>query len=286
MGASAFENARVSSVELPAGMTSIPANAFKGSWVYELTVPNGVTEIGDGAFAGCMRLVRLNLPATVKIIGAAVCDGCYSLKDVSFAGERKQWDAIEMGQGNEFLTNLMDNSGVMGFTDVASSDWFYKPVMWAVKHDVTGGIGNGKFGPQALCTRAQVVTFLWAANGKPDPQTAENPFADVADDAWYANAVLWAVENGITGGTSETTFSPDNICNRAEVVTFLYAAEGKPAVSGGAEFADVADDAWYANAVAWAAANDVTGGVAAGQFGPVQNCDRSQVVTFLYKVYG
>ena len=285
MGASAFENARVASVELPAGMTTIPANAFKGSWVYELTIPNGVTEIGDGAFAGCMRMVRLNLPATLKTIGDAVCNGCYSLKDLSFAGERKLWDAIEMGQGNELLTELMDNSGVIGFSDVKSTDWFYKPVMWAVKNDVTGGIGNGMFGPQALCTRAQVVTFLWAANGKPAPQTAENPFTDVADDAWYAKAVLWAVENGITGGTSPTTFGPDNYCTRAQVVTFLYAAAGKPEMTASSTFDDVADSDWYAKPVIWAKENNVTGGISATEFGPNNTCTRAQVVTFLYKVY-
>ena len=172
------------------------------------------------------------------------------------------------------------------FTDVKDTDWFFNPVMWAKDNGITSGLTATTFGPESKCTRAQVVTFLWAANGRPDPQTTVNPFTDVADDAWYVKPVLWAVEQGITGGTSATTFSPEKPCNRAEIVTFLYAANGKPAVSGESTFGDVANSAWYLKPVLWAAQNDITGGIGDGKFGPENPCTRNQVVTFLYKVYG
>lgn len=172
------------------------------------------------------------------------------------------------------------------FTDVADTAWYAVPVLWAVSENVTGGISADRFGPHNSCTRAQVVTFLWAANGKPEPSSMDNPFVDVADDAWYLKPVLWAVENGITGGTSATTFGPENTCTRAQIVTFLYAAAGKPEVSGESTFGDVANDAWYVKPVLWAAKNDVTGGIGGGKFGPDNTCTRAQVVTFLYKVYG
>ena len=172
------------------------------------------------------------------------------------------------------------------FTDVMYTDWFFNPVLWAVDANVTGGIGNGQFGPNNFCTRAQVVTFLYAAAGKPEVTTTDNPFEDVADDAWYAKPVLWAVENGITSGIDATHFGPDVTCTRAQVVTFLYAAAGKPEITASSTFTDVADTDWYAKPVIWAKENDVTGGISATEFGPNQTCTRAQVVTFLYKVYG
>ncbi len=172
------------------------------------------------------------------------------------------------------------------FTDVLESDWFYAPVLWAVESKVTGGKTETTFAPNEGCTRAQVVTFLWAANGKPEPKSIENVFTDVANDAWYLKPVLWAVEQGITSGISATEFGPEQTCTRAQIVTFLYAAEGKPAVSGSNVFTDVDDTAWYTAPILWAAENDVTGGIGDGMFGPDQTCTRAQVVTFLKKVYG
>ena len=172
------------------------------------------------------------------------------------------------------------------FEDVASNAWYYNPVNWAVENGITGGISPGKFGPEEKCTRAQVVTFLWAANGKPEPASMNNPFTDVPNSAWYLKPVLWAVENKITSGTTATTFGPDVPCNRATIVTFLYAAAGKPEVSGSSAFSDVKDTDWYLKPVLWAAQNDVTGGIGGGKFGPTDPCNRAAVVTFLYKVYG
>ena len=172
------------------------------------------------------------------------------------------------------------------FTDVAETDWFYNPVLWAFKSGVTGGKTADTFAPNEGCTRAQVVTFLWAANGKPEPKSMVNIFADVSEDAWYLKPVLWAVENGITGGIADGKFGPDQTCTRAQIVTFLYAAMKKPAVDGVGSFSDVADTDWFAKPVIWAAENEVTGGIGDGKFGPNNTCTRAQVVTFLYKVYG
>ncbi len=182
----------------------------------------------------------------------------------------------------ESIPSLSDNP----FTDVNESDWYYAPVMWARANNVTGGTSATTFGPNDGCTRAQVVTFLWAANGKPEPASMDNPFTDVPNDAWYLKPVLWAVEQGITGGVAEGKFGPDQTCTRAQIATFLYAAKGKPAVSGKSPFDDVADTDWFANPVIWAKENEVTGGISATEFGPNQVCTRAQVVTFLYKVYG
>ena len=172
------------------------------------------------------------------------------------------------------------------FTDVRESDWFYRPVMWAVQSGVTGGKTATTFAPYEGCTRAQVVTFLWAANGKPAPKTMENPFTDIQATDWYYNAVLWAVEQGITTGISADKFGPDRICTRAQIATFLWAAQGKHAVNASSEFVDVADTDWYATPIIWAKENDVTGGIGNGKFGPNDTCTRAQVVTFLNKVYG
>lgn len=168
------------------------------------------------------------------------------------------------------------------FSDIAPSDFCCDAVMWAVAKDITNGIGNYTFAPNQPCTRAQIVTFLWRAAGSPAPKSASN-FTDVPADAYYAKAVAWAVENGITGGTGDGKFSPDATCTRAQAVTFLYRASGSPAVSGNAAFTDVAADAYYAAAVTWAEKNGITGGIGGGLFGSGQSCTRGQIVTFLYR---
>ena len=169
------------------------------------------------------------------------------------------------------------------FSDLAPNDFCYDAVMWAVGRDITGGIGNYTFGPNLPCTRAQAVTFLWRAAGSPEPETRAMPFTDVPVGSYYYNAVLWAIENGITEGTSDTMFSPDATCSRAQIVTFLWRAGGSPAASGNSAFTDVAADAYYAAAVTWAEKNDVTGGIGGGLFGSNNNCTRAQIVTFIYR---
>ena len=171
-----------------------------------------------------------------------------------------------------------------GFNDVKPGDYFYDAVNWAVEKGITTGTSATTFSPNASCTRAQIVTFLWRASGSPEPKTASNPFTDVAANAYYCKAVLWAVENGITTGTSATTFSPDAPCTRAQGVTFLWRANGSKAASAAASFTDVASDAYYAPAVAWAAEQNVTGGVGNGLFSPDTTCTRAQNVSMLYRL--
>ena len=171
-----------------------------------------------------------------------------------------------------------------GFNDVKPGDYFHDAVNWAVEKGITTGTSATTFSPNASCTRAQIVTFLWRASGSPEPKTASNPFTDVAANAYYRKAVLWAVENGITTGTSATTFSPNAPCTRAQGVTFLWRANGSKAASAAASFTDVASDAYYAPAVAWAAEQNVTGGVGNGLFSPDTTCTRAQIVSMLYRL--
>ena len=170
------------------------------------------------------------------------------------------------------------------FADVPVDAYCCEAVKWAASEGITGGIGNNLFAPGLLCTRGQIVTFLWRAAGSPAPKSMSS-FTDVAEDAYYAKAVAWAVENGITGGTGNGKFSPDATCTRAQAVTFLYRASGSPAVSGSAAFSDVAADAYYASAVKWAEKNGITGGIGGGLFGSGNNCTRAQIVTFLYRAF-
>ena len=169
------------------------------------------------------------------------------------------------------------------FSDVSTSAYYYEAVKWAQEKGITGGIGNGLFGPNQPCTRAQIVTFLWRAAGSPEPK-AMSSFADVSTDAYYAKAVAWAVENGITTGTGDGKFSPDATCTRAQSVTFLFRAIGK-LVDSKAEFSDVLSGSYYEDAVAWAVENGVTNGIGNNLFGPDNDCTRAQIVTFLYRAY-
>lgn len=168
-----------------------------------------------------------------------------------------------------------------GFQDVKTTDYFYAPVAWAVSKGITTGTSAQSFGPETPCTRAQVVTFLWRAAGSPAP-TGGAAFADVQDGDYFRDAVLWAVGQGITNGTGDGYFSPDNIVTRGQVVTFLHRSVGSPAASG-STFTDVVAGEYYTTAVHWAVALDITNGVSPSTFGPGFACTRGQVVTFLYR---
>ena len=170
------------------------------------------------------------------------------------------------------------------FKDVRENAYYYDAVQWAVRGGITVGTSADTFSPDQGCTRAQIVTFLYRAAGSPKVENVENPFRDVVrtGDGEFYDAILWAVKNGITAGTSADTFSPDMICTRAHIVTFLYNASGATPVQGATAFTDVPQGAWYAEAVAWAAANGITSGTSATTFSPDQTCTRAQAVTFLY----
>ncbi len=176
-------------------------------------------------------------------------------------------------------------TGKNPFIDVPAGSYYEDAVIWAVDKGITTGTSATTFNPNGICTRAQAVTFLWRAAGSPTVKSAVMPFTDVKAGSYYYDAVLWAVENGITKGTSDTAFSPDATCTRAQIVTFLWRANGSPAVSGNSAFTDVAADAYYAAAVTWAEKNDVTGGIGGGLFGSNNNCTRAQIVTFIYRNY-
>lgn len=178
------------------------------------------------------------------------------------------------------------NDPSTGFTDVKNDAYYADAVKWAVDRGITNGQTTTLFGAEASCTRAQIVTFLWRAAGSPVPQTTKNPFTDLSEDAYYYQAVLWAVEQGITVGTTETTFDPDQTCTRGEAVTFLHRNAGEPVVAGNHGFQDVNGSDYYDNAVQWAKEKSITSGTTETTFSPNARCTRGQIVTFLYRNLG
>ena len=171
------------------------------------------------------------------------------------------------------------------FQDMPAKDhWSHDAIDWAIVNHVTAGTSETTFSPKNTCTRAQIVTFLWRAAGSPEPETTENPFEDVPDDKYYYKAVQWAAETAVTGGTSETTFSPDDGCTRAQVVTFLWRFAGSPEPTASTNpFEDVPDGKYYAKAVLWAAETGITAGTSNTTFSPNETCTRAQIVTFLWR---
>ena len=204
-----------------------------------------------------------------------------TLKD---KGNGKYTFTMPAGKVEVKATFMEDNSMLNFFYDVPNNAYFYEAVKWAVKNGITTGVGNDLFAPEQPCTRAQIVTFLWRAAGSPEPKGAASGMSDVVSGSYYEKAVAWAIENGITTGTTTSTFSPDATCTRAQAVTFLARALKAKAASA-AEFSDVPTDSYFADAVAWAAANGVTEGIGGGLFGSDNDCTRGQIVTFLYRAY-
>ena len=257
-----------------------------GSSSYPITVP-GKTENGTVTVSPRSAEKGDTVTITVKP------DSGYQLDDLAVTDKNgKELKLTDKGNGKYTFTMPSGKAKINAtftkeaepspFSDVSTSAYYYEAVKWAQEKGITGGIGNGLFGPNRPCTRAQIVTFLWRAAGSPAPKSMSS-FTDVPADAFYAKAVAWAVENGITSGTGEGKFSPNAICTRAQSVTFLYRASGSPAVSGSAEFSDVSTTAFYADAVAWAAKKGITTGIGGGLFGSDNDCTRSQIVTFLWR---
>ena len=212
----------------------------------------------------------------VSCYACSRCDEEYLLEDLDALGH--EWN----GTG----CTRCDATRPHAFTDVQEDAFYEDPVIWAVEKGITNGISATEFGAGNICNRAQVVTFLWRAAGQPEPTSMENPFTDVASGSFYEKAVLWAVEKGVTNGTSATTFGPNDPCNRAAVVTFLWRAAGQPEPANTVHgFADVAKASFYEKAVLWAVENGVTNGISATEFGPTTSCNRAQVVTFLYRAF-
>lgn len=229
--------------------------------------------------------VAWELPDTTTVVANRAYTWIFTPGDTtnyeSISGEIVLYNFVD----TPYFPGIIGDSSKFNFHDVTRFDYFYDAVKWAVDHDITSGTGRFTFSPNAVCTRAQTVTFLWRAAGSPRPVSTVNPFTDVHYGDYFYQAVLWAVENGITMGTSATTFSLDATVTRAQVVTFLWRANGQPA-AWNSGFTDVSADAYYAKAVAWAVQNGITTGTGFGVFSPDAACTRAQIVTFLYRYLG
>lgn len=184
----------------------------------------------------------------------------------------------------EVKATFTEEVKISPFRDVPTDAYYYEAVKWAQKKGITGGIGDGLFGPNQPCTRAQIVTFLWRAAGSPEPEGTAAGMTDVAAGSYYEKAVAWAIENGITTGTADGLFAPDATCTRAQGMTFLFRAS-KASADGAPAFSDVAADAYYAEAVKWATDNGITNGTTSSTFSPGSGCTRAQIVTFLWRLY-
>ena len=279
----------VKKIVIGSGITSIGRAAFQGcAYVKSVDIANGVTKICRGAFTQCWALESVIIPTSVNTIEMTAFGNAISgstMNDVYYCGSAAQWGRISIGEHNDSLLKASFHYNYdpnMSFTDVAAGSYCYDAVQWAVANGITKGTDATHFSPNAGCTRGQVVTFLWRAAG--EPTVGGNVgFVDVAPGSYCYEAVKWAVANGITNGTDATHFSPNAACTRGQVVTFMYRAEGEPAVGGNVGFVDVAAGSYCYNAVQWAVANGITKGTDATHFSPNATCTRGQVVTFLYR---
>ena len=229
------------------------------SYAYSHTVPATCVEAG------------------YEVYTCSVCGDSYTV-DLPIDPEAHSW--------NGTVCTLCGDTRLTPFDDVAEGSFYEEAVAWAVAMGVTNGVSATSFDAAAICNRASVVTFLWRAAGSPDPKSMDNPFTDVQKCSFYEKAVLWAVEEGITNGISDTCFDPAGSCNRASVVTFLWRAAGEPApAAGDLPFSDVPASAWFAEPVLWAVQEGVTNGVSATSFDAAAICNRASVVTFLWRSF-
>ncbi len=284
--AKAIEDAIAALVEKPSPSSSSSSSSSRPS--YSITTPdkteNGSVNISStSAKRGSTVTITVTPDAGYMLDKLTVTDK--DGKELSLTKKSDTEYTFVMPAGKveitpSFVKQAEEPSRV--FVDVKTGDYFYDAVLWAVGKGITNGTSAETFSPEAPCTRAQIVTFLWRAAGSPVVNYAMD-LSDVAGDAYYAEAVRWALSEGITTGTSADQFSPDATCTREQAVTFLYRAAGSPAVSGESAFEDVGADAYYARAVAWAAQNGVTNGISQALFGTGSDCTRAQIVTFLYR---
>ena len=289
-GCAVFTITKFSTFELSGTVTYVEPSYYSGSSsdpTYSVTVDkteNGsVTVSPKSASKGDTVTVTVKPDSGYVLETLTVTDKNGNELTLKDKGDGKYTFTMPAGKVEVKATFMEDNSMLNFFYDVPNGAYFYEAVKWAVKNGITTGVGNDLFAPEQPCTRAQIVTFLWRAAGSPEPKTASS-FTDVPASAYYAKAVAWAVENGITNGMTETTFAPDATCTRGQSVTFLYRAL-KGTASGSTNFTDVASDAFYADAINWAVANNVTNGTSATTFSPNADCTRAEIVTFLYRAY-
>lgn len=290
-GCAVFTITKFSTFELSGTVTYVEPSYSSGSSydpTYSVTVDktkNGtVTVSPKSASKGDTVTVTVKPDSGYVLETLTVTDKNGNELTLKDKGNGKYTFTMPAGKVEVKATFMEDNSMLNFFYDVPNNAYFYEAVKWAVENGITTGVGNDLFAPEQPCTRAQIVTFLWRAAGSPEPKGAASGMTDVVSGSYYEKAVAWAIENGITTGTTTTTFSPDVTCTRAQAVTFLARALKAKAASA-AEFSDVPTGSYFADAVAWAAANGVTEGIGGGLFGSDNDCTRGQIVTFLYRAY-
>lgn len=265
-------------VELRATYTKITSGGGGGVSTYTLTFDtNGGSKIDSVTKASG---ATIDLAGYIPTRAGYDFDGWYSDAKLT-----DKITTVKLTKNMTVYAKWAEKGGENPFTDVADDAYYADAVIWAVGKGITSGTTATTFSPNTPCTRAQAGTFLWRAAGSPEP-AGMSSFADVPADSYYAKAVAWAVEQGITKGTSDTTFSPYATCTRAQIVTFLWRSQKSPASDGVNPFTDVAADAYYANAVLWAAENGIAGGTTANTFSPANDCTRAQIVTFLFRCLG
>ncbi len=287
-----FTITKFSTFELSGTVTYVEPSYYSGSSsdpTYSVTVDkteNGsVTVSPKSASKGDTVTVTVKPDSGYVLETLTVTDKNGNELTLKDKGDGKYTFTMPAGKVEVKATFMEDNSVLNFFYDVPNDAYFYEAVKWAVKNGITTGVGNDLFAPEQPCTRAQIVTFLWRAAGSPEPKGTAAGMTDVVSGSYYEKAVAWAIENGITTGTTATTFSPDATCTRGQSVTFLHRALKGTAPTTVNGFTDVAADAFYADAVAWAVESGVTNGTTDSTFSPNNGCTRAQIVTFLYRAY-
>ena len=303
IGVRAFDGcSALSSVTIPAGVTSIGYGAFSGCKMSSVDIPEGLTLLSAEVFSYCTDLTSVVIPENVTRIRSNAFQGCTGLERMTI-----QNPDCEILCGKSGIPGTMEVCGYLDstaqtyaeeygytflpltkFTDVNPSAWYAASVAWAYQNGITDGTGANTFSPNSTCTREQVMTFLWRAEGMPEPADPENPFTeDVKEGKYYTDAVLWAYSHTprITTGIRAGRFGVGQSCTRSQVVTFLWRLAGSPEPeSMDSPFADVRNSGlWYYKAVLWAAENQITTGTGPYLFSPNETCTRAQVVTFLYR---
>ena len=257
--------------------------------------PSYAVGIPDKTENGSVSVSPKNASQGDRVTVTVKPDAGYELDSLKvFDKNGKELELTDKGDGRftfimpagrvEVKATFTEEVKISPFRDVPTDAYYYEAVKWAQKKGITGGIGDGLFGPNQPCTRAQIVTFLWRAAGSPEPKGTAAGMTDVAAGSYYEKAVAWAIENGITTGTADGLFAPGATCTRAQSMTFLFRAS-KASADGAPAFSDVAADAYYAEAVKWATDNGITNGTTSSTFSPGSGCTRAQIVTFLWRLY-
>lgn len=266
----------IHTVNIPNSVTEIGTSAFAYSYLSSLTIPDSVTAIGIGAFSNCQYLSSITIPSSVTSIGIRAFDNSPNVTIHGSAGSYAENYAKE--NNIPFVADLTPVSTVGGFCDVQEGDYYAQPILWAVENGITTGTSETTFSPNEVCTKAQILTFLWRSQGSPEP-TIGAPYSGLSPSDYYYKAALWACETGVVNSGD---FGRE--CTRSFAVMYLWKLAGSPSAAPSA-FTDVPSDAEYAQAVAWAVSQGITTGAGATTFSPDATCTRGQIMTFLYRAF-